>query len=147
MFGGPMIEVQGRSAHVSPPDGSSQGTRFPSEWRFWIAENQLLGTPDDQIRTALIEAGFGTTLVQAEMNGLRDDPCYLLAEHMVQCSNKLPGCPSQTERLPFEWRFWMAENQLLGTSEEQIRAALIDAGFGSSLVQAEMDDVRNDPCY
>jgi ribosomal protein L16 Arg81 hydroxylase len=84
-----MIEVQGRFAHVSPPDGCSQEARMPVEWRFWMAENQLLGTSEEQIRAALIDAGFGSSLVQAEIDEIRNDPCYLLADRMAQRYNKL----------------------------------------------------------
>jgi ribosomal protein L16 Arg81 hydroxylase len=63
--------------------------RLPAEWRSWIAENRLVGTTDEQITATLLESGFEGNLVVAEMEVLRDDPYYLMADRIAQRYNKL----------------------------------------------------------
>jgi hypothetical protein len=54
---------------------------------------------------------------------------------------------AEPQVLPVEWRSWIAENRLQGTSDEQISEVLIDSGYSAELVRAEMDAQRSDPCY
>jgi ribosomal protein L16 Arg81 hydroxylase len=57
------------------------------------------------------------------------------------------ACTVEGERLPAEWRSWIAENRLAGTTDEQITATLLGSGFDSNLVIAEMEALREHPYY
>jgi hypothetical protein len=62
---------------------------LPVEWRSWIAENRLQGTSDEQIAQVLIDSGYSSEFVRAEMDAQLCDPCYLVAQRTSQRYMKL----------------------------------------------------------
>jgi hypothetical protein len=73
----------------SLPEHPASGLCLPEEWRLWVAENRLLGTPDDRLTDVLLQSGFDADLIQAELDRLGNDSYYLVAERMAQRFNKL----------------------------------------------------------
>jgi hypothetical protein len=55
--------------------------------------------------------------------------------------------PIEGQRLPAEWRAWIADNRLFGTTDEQIISIVLKLGFDPDLVVAEMDALEHDPYY
>jgi hypothetical protein len=76
----------GAALHSSDHERAS---RLSDEWRFWIAENRLIGTPHEQIIRILVDSGHDASLAAIELDRLAHDPCYLLADRMTQRFKKL----------------------------------------------------------
>src|SRR5262245_45825069 len=60
---------------------------------------------------------------------------------------KMSKVAAKQRQLPFEWRVWVAENRLLGTTEEQLSEVLSSSGVSLETITAEMDEQFNSPSY
>ncbi|PWJ86904.1 hypothetical protein C8D77_1202 [Mesorhizobium loti] len=53
---------------------------LPMEWRIWIAENRILGTPPDVLVEAAVKAGYSRHIVEEELRSEQDNPYRRVAE-------------------------------------------------------------------
>jgi hypothetical protein len=78
------------SQRMSKKSSVTAGSRdLPAECLVWIIENRLSGTPDQQIEDILVETGYGRSVVASVLEGLQNDPSYIVAERMAHRFNKL----------------------------------------------------------
>lgn len=62
---------------------------LPLEWRIWIADNRLAGTPDEQIYAAAAESGYDPESIAANLEALPNDAYYALAQRSTGRWRKL----------------------------------------------------------
>jgi hypothetical protein len=60
---------------------------------------------------------------------------------------KVPTVRAQSQQLPLDWRVWIAENRLLGATEEQILEILNGSGYPPASIRAEIDEQLDNPLY